>query len=255
MSILDNKNNIYSQNGEDGIIQYIFNKMNINNGNFIEFGAWDGIYFSNTYQLFKNGWNGVYIEADEIKFKQLQKNFNNFNNITLINNFVSFNNNNNLDTIIDNSNFNNKNFDFISIDVDGLDYYIFKDMKKYLPKVICIEVCSGHSPIYNKEIDMNIAYNNIGQSLYIMSKLAEEKEYFPLCYTGNLFLVKNEYKELFKDDIYINLEDMYIDFLNHIEYDLILYLYNLFIVKKIYNGFYFENEFLSKFCKRKLNII
>lgn len=51
-SCLRFKNNIYSQNGEDGIIQYIFDKLNIKNGNFIEFGAWDGKHLSNTYNLF-----------------------------------------------------------------------------------------------------------------------------------------------------------------------------------------------------------
>ena len=43
MSILNKKKNIFSQNGEDGIIEYIFDKLNISeNGTFIEFGAWDG---------------------------------------------------------------------------------------------------------------------------------------------------------------------------------------------------------------------
>lgn len=253
MSILDYKNNVYSQNGEDGVIEFIFKRMNIKNGNFIEFGAWDGIYFSNSYKLIKEGWSGVYIEADENKFKELEKNFKDYNNITLINSIVAFNNNS-LDNIIERSEIENKDFDFISIDIDGLDYFIFKDIEKYLPKVICIEVNSGHSPIYDKEINMSIAYNNIGQSIYIIVKEAEKKGYFPLCYTGNLFLVKNEYKELFKDVIYETLEDLYNDFLNHIDMNLIRYLYELFIIKKEYNGFLFENEFLSKFCKSKLNL-
>lgn len=253
MSILDYKNNVYSQNGEDGIIEFIFNRMNIKNGNFIEFGAWDGIYFSNTYKLVNEGWSGIYIESDENKFKDLEKNLKNYNNITLINSIVAFNNNK-LDNIIDNSGVQNKDFDFISIDIDGLDYFIFKDMEKYLPKVICIEVNSGHSPLYDKEISMGIAYNNIGQSIYIIVKEAITKGYFPLCYTGNLFLVKNEYKELFKNEIYDNLENLYIDFLNHIDNNLLQYLYDLFIIKKIYNGFTFENEFLLNFYKSKFDI-
>ena len=31
------------------------------------------------------------------------------------------------------------NFDFLSIDVDGCDYYLFESLTKYKPKLICIE--------------------------------------------------------------------------------------------------------------------
>ena len=92
-----------------------------------------------------------------------------------------------------------QNFDFISIDVDGLDYFIFDKLNKYLPKVICIEVASGHAPTFSKFLPDYIAKNIVGQSIEIMSKKGLEKGYFTLCYTGNLFLVKLEYINLFKD--------------------------------------------------------
>ena len=44
------KKNIYSQNGEDGILQELLKKLNLEkNGWCCEFGAWDGIYLCNTY--------------------------------------------------------------------------------------------------------------------------------------------------------------------------------------------------------------
>lgn len=249
-SILNNKQNIFSQNGEDGIIEYIFSKMNISKGNFIEFGAWDGKHLSNTYNLFLKGWEGIYIEADREKSKTL---FNNFSNdkekITCINSMVGFNETDKLDTIIDKSNHLNKNFDFVSIDVDGLDYFILKAMNKYLPKVICIEVNAGHDPLYDKEIPINIASNNIGQSIKIINDVAEQKGYFSLCYTGNLFLVKNDFKHLFSSDIK-SLENIYIDFLSNLDLYAIKHLYNTFIVKKVYNGFTFENNILQKFITK-----
>lgn len=253
MSVLDFKRNVNSQNGEDGVIEFIFNTMNIKNGNFIEFGAWDGKHLSNSYKLFNEGWGGIYIEGDKNKFNKLVQNFGQVEKITVVNSMVSFGDSNRLDDIIERSNHYSTEFDFVSIDVDGLDYFIFKDMNKYLPKVICIEVNSGHSPLYDKEIELNVAKRNIGQSLYVISKEAEKKGYFPLCYTGNLFLIKNEYKELFKDYVK-SLEDIYFDFLNHIDNTLLRYLYKLFVVGKTYNGFYFENEHLKQFCLSKLNI-
>tara|TARA_R110002074_G_scaffold391022_1_gene575458 strand:- start:34 stop:534 length:501 start_codon:yes stop_codon:yes gene_type:complete len=159
---------------------------------------------------------------------------------------VGFNDNDNLDRIIDDSNHPNKNFDIISIDVDGLDYNIFKAMNKYLPKVICIEVNAGHSPLYNVEIPINISQNNVGQSLKVICDYAATKDYFPLCYTGNLFLVKNEYKELFKDDVK-ELQDMYYEFLGDLDLDAINHLINVFLEDGVYNDFKFENNELRHY--------
>lgn len=241
------KKNIYSQNGEDGIIEYIFNTIGVKKGNFIEFGAWDGKHLSNCCKLINENWTGIYIEVDIHKFATLYENFGSNNAITIINKMVSYTDYDNLDIIIDNCSHKNKVFDFISIDVDGLDYNIFKKMKKYLPKVICIEVNAGHSPLYNKEIDINIAKNNIGQSIQIICNEAEIKGYFPLCYTGNLFLIKNEYKHLFNEDIK-NIKDIYLDFLTYLGKDGIQYLYETFIIKQYYNGFFIQNDILKQFC-------
>jgi hypothetical protein len=253
-NILKNKKNVYSQNGEDGIIEYIFNKLNIKEGNFIEFGAWDGKYLSNTFKLFLEKWSGIYIESDNVKFKDLQNNFINNNKITTINSMVGFNDNDNLDRIIDDSNHPNKNFDIISIDVDGLDYNIFKAMNKYLPKVICIEVNAGHSPLYNVEIPINISQNNVGQSLKVICDYAATKDYFPLCYTGNLFLVKNEYKELFKDDVK-ELQDMYYEFLGDLDLDAINHLINVFLGDGVFNDFKFENNELRHYVNKYKRIL
>jgi hypothetical protein len=56
------KNNVYSQNGEDGIIQELILRMEISleNGWAVEFGAWDGMYCSNTFLLVKDhAWHAV----------------------------------------------------------------------------------------------------------------------------------------------------------------------------------------------------
>jgi len=250
-SCLQYKKNVYSQNGEDGIIEYIFKTLGIQNGNFIEFGAWDGIHLSNCYKLLNEGWSGIYIEADKNKYNDLVKNFGDKQKITLINKMVGYEDDDNLDLIIEHSNHENKDFDFISIDVDGLDYNIFKATNTYLPKVICIEVNAGHSPEFDQELSNDIAVNNIGQSLQIVCNLAATKGYFPLCYTGNLFLVKNEYKHLFLQDIK-PIKDLYIDFLSYLDNDGVKHLYNTFVVTKYFNGLWFHNQVLEDFCNTRI---
>jgi len=64
---------IYSQSGEDGIIDKIFNLLHIEEGYFVEFGAWDGVRLSNSRNLVENGWPGLLIEADPKKFADLEK--------------------------------------------------------------------------------------------------------------------------------------------------------------------------------------
>ena len=247
-SVLEKKKNIYTQNGEDGIIQYIFEKLSIDNGKFIEFGAWDGKFFSNTYNLFLQGWNGIYIEADTRKFMELVQNFSNYGDrVECVNAYVGYKETDNLDTLIEN-NSSMRDFDFVSIDVDGLDYFIFEKMNKYLPKVICIEVNAGHHPEYPFLIPESVASENIGQSIKVISDMGAKKGYFPLCYTGNLFLVKNEYKHLFVNDTK-SLSDIYRDFLQFLGRDGILHLKKTFVDNGVYNGFSFVNSLLNEFCE------
>ena len=47
------KKDNHSQNGEDGIIEELLNRLQIKSGWVCEFGAWDGIHLSNTFNLVK----------------------------------------------------------------------------------------------------------------------------------------------------------------------------------------------------------
>ena len=61
--------NHYSQNVEDGIIVELIKRLNLNELEVCEFGAWDGIHLSNTFNLIKNhNARAVLIEGDDKKF-------------------------------------------------------------------------------------------------------------------------------------------------------------------------------------------
>ena len=91
----------YTSTGNDGIIDYIFKNINLKKGIFVEFGAWDGIKNSNCRKLFEEGWSGIFIEADEQKYKELKNNYKKYSQICCLNNSVGLNDGNLFDNIVD----------------------------------------------------------------------------------------------------------------------------------------------------------
>jgi FkbM family methyltransferase len=74
---------MYSQNNEE---QIILKYLGDSTGTFLDIGAYDGITFSNTYELVKRGWTGVMVEASPRTFIKLQDNVEEYKNkLTLVN--------------------------------------------------------------------------------------------------------------------------------------------------------------------------
>jgi len=118
-SLNEYSNKIYSQFGEDGIINEILNRIGGNNLDkwCVEFGARDGISDSNTYNLIKNNnYKAILIEGDKKYYKKLCKNFIS-DEIVKLNKFVDFEGNNSLEKILQSTKIP-KNFDILSIDID-----------------------------------------------------------------------------------------------------------------------------------------
>ena len=178
----------------DYIIQEIFNRLEIEEGTFVEFGAWDGLVLSNTRFLFKNGWGGLLIEGDEDKAKELHRNYTGHPEVKTVNSFVDTK-----DNLIDDifEKHLDKNIDFCSIDIDGLDLEIFKTFKVNMPKVVCIEGGQVLHP-YHEEVESEIASKNVQQSLSVLRNVFRSKGYELLCSYQDCFFIKREYSNLFQ---------------------------------------------------------
>lgn len=193
--------NIYSQNGEDGIIREMLKRLNITNGWVCEFGAWDGINFSNTYNLVKQNFNAVYIEGDINKYKDLLKTVQNNPNIIPINAYVDHNDTpNSLDNILKRTRIP-IDFDILSIDIDSYDYQVWKNLKNYKPKIVIIEINSSID--VNNEVHIHTPKKYNGTAFKPMLKLGIEKGYKFVLHTGNMFFIRND---LF-DKLNINYEN------------------------------------------------
>jgi hypothetical protein len=66
---------VYSQNGEDGIIAEIFRRTHTNDKFFVEFGVGHGGLENNTRFLLETGWRGVWLEGDPAGVEAIKENF------------------------------------------------------------------------------------------------------------------------------------------------------------------------------------
>lgn len=197
-NILNNyAHNVYSQFGEDGIIQHIFNLLPEENDRWcVEFGAWDGKLYSNCCNLLTNhNWKGIMIEANQKKFADLKKNYEGHSNVKLVNCFVNFENTT-IDSILSDIPIP-LSFDLISIDIDGNDYHIWDSIQKYSPKVVVIEF----NPTIPSDLEFIQEKNmkvNHGSSIRALTMLGKSKGYELIGTTFcNCFFVKEEYFSLF----------------------------------------------------------
>jgi hypothetical protein len=196
--LLDFKSDTYSQTGEDGIIKKILEVIPQNDKWCVDFGAWDGLYLSNTRNLIETkGYSAILIEGDKVRFAELKRNFAQNKNVIAINRFVGFEKEDNLDQILKMTPIPN-DFDFLSIDIDGNDYHVWKAISDYNPKIVCIEF----NPTIPTEIEfIQSADTSVkqGASLLSLVKLGKDKGYELVSVLKfNAFFVRSKYYPLFK---------------------------------------------------------
>lgn len=225
MNLLDFRKNIYSQNGEDGVLEKICSLLDIKHGTFCEFGAWNGKYMSNTYNLLESrNWSGVYIEGDPGKYQELSS-LNSLykERIQSVNKYVTLSGDGKLDTILKTTTLP-YDFDLLSIDIDGLDYHIWDSLKEYRPKLVIIEVNSNFKPSgeYRNQIaDISDRANTdpweegkgwewrAGSSFNAVCELGASKGYQPIIHFGNVILGEKTFLEQKSFPVTLDIDSLY----------------------------------------------
>lgn len=188
---------VYSQAGEDGVIEHVLDTIGERDGWCVEFGAWDGLHLSNCANLLRNrDYSGVLIEASAARFRELTKNYVDFPKVTVPNAFVGFRSSDNLDSLLEDVAIPER-FDFLSIDIDGNDFHVWKAISRFRPKVVCIEF----NPTIPNEVDFVQAADprvQHGSSPSALTKLGSGKGYELVCVLPwNLVFVDREYFSVF----------------------------------------------------------
>ena len=194
------KKNFFSQNGEDGVILEILRRLRLKSKKkwCCEFGAWDGIHGSNTFNLVKNyDYNAVYIEGDYKKYQNLVNTSKKFRRIITFNKYINHKNKsiNTLDKILKQTKID-KHFDILSIDIDSYDLAVWKTLKKYRPKIVIIEINSGLIP----GIKQTHSKDKQGNSFTSTVEFASKNKYQLVSHTGNCIFIDKKYSKKIRVD-------------------------------------------------------
>lgn len=189
---------VFSQFGEDGIINEIFNRIGTTNQFFVEFGVENGTE-TNTTRLLLNGWSGLWIEGDKNHVDAIQKSFEGYiapNNLCVLHSFITAEN---IEQLFEIGNVP-KEIDLLSIDIDRNDYHIWKSIVNYKPRVVVIEYNAIYRPgdYFVVPYDANATWDgssHFGASLQAYCNLGIEKGYklVGCTYSGvNAFFIRED---------------------------------------------------------------
>jgi len=166
--LADYESQVYSQCGEDGVLQRIFDLIGTDNRYFVEFGAWDGKHLSNTANLrIHHGWRGLLMEGSERADGTLvRREFVHADNVNALFEKYAV----------------PRRFDLLSIDIDGNDYWVWKALEGHVPRVVVIE----YNIFFGLHLARTIRYERDyvwdeslyhGASIAALRKLGREKGY------------------------------------------------------------------------------
>lgn len=189
---------VYSQSGEDGIIAEIFQRIGTKNKVFVECAPADGLE-NNTVYLLTMGWKGLWVEASPHHIKAIGKRFLKRiqdGTLRVEHEFIS---SENINTILGKASIP-VDFDLLSIDIDRNDFWIWKQIQEYHPRVVVIE----YNPIFPPGCEWVVEYDalaawdetsNAGASLTSLQILGGQKGYKLVGCTlagTNAFFVRDE---------------------------------------------------------------
>ncbi len=204
---------IFSQFGNDGIIQWIISKIGSQIPHtFIEFGV-ENYEESNTrFLLMHDNWKGLIIDGSQKNIDHVKHSSYYWkNDVTAVSEFIT---RENINKIFTDNKFSGE-IGILSIDIDGNDYWIWKEINSVSP---CVLICEYNS-VFGGNKKVTIPYNEKfyranylgggghfsylywGASISAFTDLSEKKGYSCIgsdSVGNSVFFVRNDFKNYFK---------------------------------------------------------
>lgn len=192
---------VYSQWGEDGIIQALINRVRIDRKIFIEFGVENYTESNTRFLTINNGWAGLVIDGSPDNIRYIRE-----DNIYWSNNLkaeCAFITAENINDLIRNQGVSGE-IGILSVDIDGNDYWVWEAIDCVNPGIVICEYNSLFGPTAQITIPYDPTfvrdrahYSKVyyGASISALSSLAERKGYALVASNSvgnNVFFVRKD---------------------------------------------------------------
>ena len=159
-TLFDVELKVFSQMGEDGIIQYLISNIEISSKRFVEFGVEDYSESNTRFLLMNNNWEGLIMDGSEENMKQVySKDYAWKHSLIAKQAFVT---KENINYLLSESGFTG-NIGLLSIDIDGNDYWIWDAITVVEPDIIICE----YNSVFGSRRAITIPYKN---NFYLFTK-------------------------------------------------------------------------------------
>ena len=132
----DHEFKVFSQWGEDGIIQYLVRNVDIRNRTFIEFGVEDFFEANCRFLMMKDCWSGFVIDGSRANMARLRRS--DFYWKRQLVGRCAFVDRENIAAILEESGFDH-DLGILSVDIDGVDYFVLESLAAWRPRILIVE--------------------------------------------------------------------------------------------------------------------
>lgn len=202
--LLDTEFKVYSQNGEDGIILFLLAIVGWEHRRFLEIGIQDGWECNCATLARLLYWDGWFVEGDPTYAELARDLFSRDSliqnrNVQVLNAYVT---RENINALLAENDI--REVDLFSLDIDGMDWWIWKEIRNFRPRVVVVEYNSAFGPEREVSVPYRTGFNRkdyhptllyYGASLAALAKLGREKGYrFIGCNSSgvNAFFVRED---------------------------------------------------------------
>ena len=135
-NINDLEYKVFSQNGEDGIIDYLLYSLNIKKPKFIEIGVGDYRESNTRFVYERSSCKGLIVDVIENLEQKVKGNINFWKgDLKVVEKEID---SENIIETLNENNFN-KDIDLFSLDIDGIDYWVLEKLPNEFSKIIVVE--------------------------------------------------------------------------------------------------------------------